>query len=123
MRYGAGDEKRGQGLGTQMRLEPLVTFFFKNSFFMYINNVIYLFIKLNMGSLRCYRRGSVQVRSTHQLDLDLRLGSRSACVWTWTRTLWVRSGPDPGPQGPGPDFGQSRQICWLVTYNYNRIDC
>jgi hypothetical protein len=26
---------------------------------------------------------------------------------------WGRSGPDPGPRGPGPDFGQSTSI-----YNY-----
>ena len=42
-----------------------------------------------------------------QLDLDLQFWVQVRCVWTWTRTFGVRSGPDPGPQGPGPDFGQS----------------
>ena len=28
--------------------------------------------------------------------------------WTWTQTFGVRSGPDLGLPGPGPDFGQSK---------------
>ena len=44
-------------------------------------------------------KGSVQVWSTHILDLD-----RQNCG----PDLWGQSGPDTGPRGPGPDFGQSK---------------
>jgi hypothetical protein len=34
--------------------------------------------------------------------------------WTWTRTFGVRSSPDLGLQGPGPDFGQSSLRCKVI---------
>ena len=37
--------------------------------------------------------------------------------WTWTRTFGVRSGPDLGPGGPGPDFGQS-SYAWPNVLQY-----
>jgi hypothetical protein len=45
---------------------------------------------LGLFQNRFFRATHDKVRSTHKLDLDLQFGSRSTCVWTWTRIFGVR---------------------------------
>ena len=42
-------------------------------------------------------------------------------LWPGHSDLWGRSGPDPGPRGPGLDSGQSRTryMTSLNNFNYN----
>jgi hypothetical protein len=62
-----------------------------------------------MGPVRVRTRFGPQVRSVRYLDLDPSTEVRSNLPWTGHSDLLVRSGPDPGPQGPGPDPGQSNR--------------
>ena len=61
-----------------------------------------------VGLVQVWSRTDPKVRSTHYLDLDLKFGSGPTTYWPGHSDLWVRSGPDPGPRGPGPNSGQSR---------------
>ena len=71
-----------------------------------------------------YSHWKIEVRSRSGPGPTLRSGLLT--TWTWTykirsgpashwpgpSDLWGRSGPDPGPRGPGPDLGQSSWWRW-----------
>jgi hypothetical protein len=79
-------------------------------------------LQKKVGPVQVRTRSDPKVRSTSDLDLNLKNWVRFTSHWPGPSNLWVRSGPDPGPRGPGPNPGQSTRTLNCLTLQARATD-